>query len=590
MEWWTHLWLNEGFASFMEYLATDAVYPNYNIFDTFVKNDFSMGMSLDALDSSHPIEVAVNHPSEVDEIFDHISYCKGSSVIRMLHSWIGDKNFRTGMSLYLNRHKYTNALTEDLWAALEEASEMPVGKVMSTWTSQMNFPLVKVEKVSEKKIKISQKKFSANGPGQKTENDSLWHIPIQICSSNKPQETVKTVVLDSQEMEIEFEEKADWYTEVLKKKTGQFFKTQKSHFEVKIVFLNIILSRTSQSDVSIFSRFQNHLFYKLNVGAVGFYRVEYDDELRNALKVDSMMVRDRLQLQSDTFALCKAGYIPMTNYLDTVALYKHETNYAVLSDVLANLSEIGKVCWNLDEATRASFSKWRIEFLQNAKNHCGFDKKEFEDHSTSLLRSSVVGTLGGLGDSETLKWCESAFEKHVSGEKLIPGDLRNPVFGTIAAHAKNVETIETLISLWEKNSDSVEEQQNIERAIGLTKNKETIDVVMKWCAEKVRTCNKPYTYVYVCAGSLLGCETFWNLVKSDIEAIKTEFTGFARQAIIARTIKYFGTQDKHDEIKKFFEANPMVGAERAIPQMLENIQNKATILERDGDNIKNYFK
>ena len=302
------------------------------------------------------------------------------------------------------------------------------------------------------------------------------------------------------------------------------------------------------------------------------------------------MVRDRLQLQSDTFALCKAGYIPMTNYLDTVALYKHETNYAVLSDVLANLSEIGKVCWNLDEATRASFSKWRIEFLQNAKNHCGFDKKEFEDHSTSLLRSSVVGTLGGLGDSETLKWCESAFEKHVSGEKLIPGDLRNPVFGTIAAHAKNVETIETLISLWEKNSDSVEEQQNIERAIGLTKNKETIDVVMKWCAEKVRTCNKPYTYVYVCAGSLLGCETFWNLVKSDIEAIKTEFTGFARQAIIARTIKYFGTQDKHDEIKKFFEANPMVGAERAIPQMLENIQNKATILERDGDNIKNYFK
>merc|ERR1712127_1024283 len=532
MEWWTHLWLNEGFASFMEYLATDAVYPNYNIFDTFVKNDFSMGMSLDALDSSHP--------TEVDEIFDHISYCKGSSVIRMLHSWIGDKNFRTGMSLYLNRHKYTNALTEDLWAALEEASEMPVGKVMSTWTSQMNFPLVKVEKVSEKKIKISQKKFSANGPGQKTEHDSLWHIPIQICSSNKPQETVKTVVLDSQEMEIEFEEKADWY--------------------------------------------------KLNVGAVGFYRVEYDDELRNALKVDSMMVRDRLQLQSDTFALCKAGYIPMTNYLDTVALYKHETNYAVLSDVLANLSEIGKVCWNLDEATRASFSKWRIEFLQNAKNHCGFEKKEFEDHSTSLLRSSVVSTLGGLGDCETVKWCESAFEKHVSGEKLIQGDLRNAVFGTIAAHAKNVETIDSLIGLWEKNSDSVEEQQNIERAIGLTKNKETIDAVMKWCAEKVRTCNKPYTYVYVCAGSLLGCETFWNLMKSDIEAIKTEFTGFARQAIIARTVKYFGTQDKHDEIKKFFEANKIVGAERAIPQMLENIQNKATILERDGDNIKNYFK
>jgi len=539
MEWWTHLWLNEGFASFMEYLATDAVHPSYAIFDTFVKNDFSMGMSLDALDSSHPIEVPVNHPSEVDEIFDHISYCKGSSVIRMLHSWIGDANFRSGMALYLNRHKYTNALTEDLWAALEESSGMPVGKVMSTWTSQMGFPLVRVEKLSDTKIKISQKKFSANGPASVKEAQ-LWHIPIQICSSNKPQETVKTVVLDCADMEVEMEEKADWF--------------------------------------------------KLNVGAVGFYRVEYDDSLRAALKVDSMMVRDRLQLQSDTFALAKAGYIPMTNYLDTVALYKNETNYAVLSDVMANLSEIGKVCWNLPAETRENYKKWRIEFLQNAKKHCGFEKKEFEDHSTALLRSSIVGTLGGLGDEETLKWCEEAFKNHCSGEKMIEGDLRNPVFGAIASHAKDVAVIESLIKLWEDNSESIEEQQHIERSIGLTQSRETVDAVMKWVGGKVRTCNKPYTYVFVCAGSMLGLETFWDYMKNNIEAVKTEFTGFSRQAIISRTLKYFGTQEKHDEIKKFFEANPIVGAERAIPQMLENIQNKADILERDGDSIKNYFK
>ena len=198
--------------------------------------------------------------------------------------------------------------------------------------------------------------------------------------------------------------------------------------------------------------------------------------------------------------------------------------------------------------------------------------------------------MGGLGDSETLSWCESAFEKHISGETPIAGDLRGPVFGVIATHAKSTETIDKLISIWEKNSESQEEQQHIERSIGLTKNKETIDYVMKWVAEKVRTCNKPYTYVYVCAGSLLGCETFWEYVKNNIEEVKTEFTGFSRQAIIARTLKYFGTQEKHDELKKFFEANPIVGAERAIPQMLENIQNKASILERDGDHIKNYFK
>ena len=94
MEWWTYLWLNEGFAEFMEYLCTDRIHPEYEMFKVFIKDDFAMGMELDALDSSHPVEVIVKHPAEVDEIFDYISYKKGASIIRMLHNWIGDTNFR----------------------------------------------------------------------------------------------------------------------------------------------------------------------------------------------------------------------------------------------------------------------------------------------------------------------------------------------------------------------------------------------------------------------------------------------------------------------------------------------------------------
>merc|ERR1739848_930240 len=88
---------------------------------------------------------------------------------------------------------------------------------------------------------------------------------------------------------------------------------------------------------------------KLNCGAVGFYRVEYDDKLSQQLKVDQLLTRDRLQHQSDTFALAKAGYIPMTKYLDTIKLYKSETDYAVLADIMLNLSEISKVTWNMDQ-------------------------------------------------------------------------------------------------------------------------------------------------------------------------------------------------------------------------------------------------
>ena len=153
--------MNEGFASFIEYLCVDHLFGEYKIWTQFVANTYITALELDALHNSHPIEVPVAHPSEIDEIFDDISYEKGAAVIRMLHRFIGDKVwfriffnlidislylqlFRKGMNLYLSRHSYKNTQTEDLWAALEEGSNKPVGAVMSTWTKQKGFPVISV--------------------------------------------------------------------------------------------------------------------------------------------------------------------------------------------------------------------------------------------------------------------------------------------------------------------------------------------------------------------------------------------------------------------------------------------------------------
>ena len=114
MGWWTHLWLNEGFATFMGYLCTDFIHLEWQIWDQFMASGILNALNLDALDSSHPIEVPVGNPSETDEIFDAISYNKGCAIIRMLHNWISDKCFRIGMENYLNKIKYSNAQTEDL--------------------------------------------------------------------------------------------------------------------------------------------------------------------------------------------------------------------------------------------------------------------------------------------------------------------------------------------------------------------------------------------------------------------------------------------------------------------------------------------
>lgn len=100
MEWWTHLWLNEGYASFVEFLCVDHLFPEYEIWTQFVTDMYTRALELDALQNSHPIEVEVGHPTEIDEIFDEISYNKGASVIRMLHNYLGDEAFRKGMFFY----------------------------------------------------------------------------------------------------------------------------------------------------------------------------------------------------------------------------------------------------------------------------------------------------------------------------------------------------------------------------------------------------------------------------------------------------------------------------------------------------------
>ena len=216
-------------------------------------------MGLDAMSSSHPIEVEVGHPSEVGEIFDSISYLKGASVIRMLYKWIGDDNFRTGMTNYLKKHMYSNASTCNLWEELERASKLPVGKVMSDWTQTMGFPLLTVSKISQSSkgqtLKLSQQKFSVDPAERSTD---LWNIPI-VYQTAKGE--VGKFLMDSPEMEITINAGADEWV-------------------------------------------------NFNFNAVGFYHVKYADDMLMNLqtKIANLDNIDRLKIIADLCACCRAGY------------------------------------------------------------------------------------------------------------------------------------------------------------------------------------------------------------------------------------------------------------------------------------------
>ncbi len=184
MEWWTHLWLNEGFASYIEYLAVDKLFPKWDIWTQFATNDLGVALRLDALMHTHPIEIPVHHPDEIGEIFDEVSYSKGASIIRMLADYLGEEDFRDGLRYYLKKHSYKNTETLHLWQAFEKVSKKPVAKIMHNWTSKPGYPVVKAE-MKNGKIELSQSRFfSSPISKQKAKDKTKWEIPI-IFGENK---------------------------------------------------------------------------------------------------------------------------------------------------------------------------------------------------------------------------------------------------------------------------------------------------------------------------------------------------------------------------------------------------------------------
>ena len=143
----------------MEFIAVDSLFPSWGIWDEFVGGVLVLALGLDAMENSHPIEVEVDHPDEINAIFDAISYAKGASLIRMLANWLGEDGFMEGIRKYLDKFGYKNAESGDLWGTLGEHSGKDVVGMMEMWTKVMGFPVVGVGEDG----KVTQEKFRAGG-------------------------------------------------------------------------------------------------------------------------------------------------------------------------------------------------------------------------------------------------------------------------------------------------------------------------------------------------------------------------------------------------------------------------------------------
>ena len=197
MKWWNDLWLNESFATFMSYKVIQEIKERWNPVGDQIFMRTEGALRNDSFEMTHPIDARVNDPSEIAEIFDEISYGKGSSILRMIETYMGADNFRKGIVSYLNRFKYSNAEGTDLWQSLEKESGMEVSKIMEAWIRKEGYPVIQAH-LAGNKIKMKQGRFFGTG---KISFGDIWPIPMVI----KRGEKYESILIESEEMEIDSE-------------------------------------------------------------------------------------------------------------------------------------------------------------------------------------------------------------------------------------------------------------------------------------------------------------------------------------------------------------------------------------------------
>ncbi|XP_012162770.1 puromycin-sensitive aminopeptidase isoform X3 [Ceratitis capitata] len=545
MEWWTHLWLNEGYASFVEFLCVNHLFPEYDIWTQFVTDMYTRALELDSLKNSHPIEVPVGHPCEIDEIFDEISYNKGASVIRMLHDYIGEKDFRKGMNIYLTRHQYKNTFTEDLWAALQEASSKPVAKVMSTWIKLKGFPVVSVESIqkgdNQRVLKLTQNKFTADGSAP--DGDYTWVIPVNISTSRDPNKIAKTFLLDQKSMEV-------------------------------------VLDDVSADD-----------WVKINPGTVGFYRTRYSKEMLEKLlpAVRDMVLPplDRLGLIDDMFAMVQAGQASTAEVLKLIDSYRNETNYTVWTAITNSLANLHILISHTD--LMEHFNRYGEKLYRPVAESLGWEVRKGENHLDTLLRSLVLSRLVSFRSKDVIAEAQTRFHAHADGSNPIPADLRSACYKAVLQDGDE-KIFNEMLQLY-RTTDLHEEQDRISRALGCIGNVDLLRKVIDFAMSgEVRAQDSVFVIVAV-AVNPKGRDMAWEFFKDNNQKLLQQYQGsFLLTRLIKYLIENFASEERAVEVENYFKQNQFPGTERTVSQAVETIRLNANWLKRDLDSLTSYLK
>ena len=535
--WWDDIWLNEGFATWMERKPIEQWHPEWHLDEDATAEAQSI-IAVDSLASALAIHGDPKTSSEIKEMFDGITYEKGGAVLRMLEAYVGPEVFRRGVNQYLQEHANGNATSADFWQAMTRVSGKPIDKIMTPFVMQPGVPLVTVNgtcRSNSLSTNLQQQRFYVSPQSPQAGSQSLWQIPICIRGDHGQERACTVLEEKSQEMEIKG--CPEW----------------------------------------IFA----------NPEGRGYYRVAYDQPMLEKIALaaeSSLQPAERIALVEDAWAMTRAGKYPVEMFMNVAKGLRTEHDLLVVGLLAPHLSALESL---VPKEQREAYQAFlRAQFNPLARE-LGWEAKAGESDQLDLLRATLLQVLGDAGDPDAL----SRAQKIVAGYLAQPGStdptLTRPAFAVAAVHG-DPKFFETLISGLPQSRSS---DQYYLYLYALTAFRDpalvqrSLDLVTQG---KLRQ----QDYAGFFSGLLANPtarDSAWAYLKTHWSDLAEKVVSFGGRGAVS-ALGAFCSADARNDIKSFFSEHRAPGAERAVKQSLERIDSCLEFRELQQANMRSWLQ
>jgi puromycin-sensitive aminopeptidase len=421
MAWWDDLWLNESFAEWVAHKAVDSLWPEHEVWIDFQSRG-NGAMSTDSLSATHAIYTPVATPAEAAELFDAITYGKGSAVLRMLEAFLGEDAFRRGLRAYMAEFGGRNAQGADLWRHLGAAAQRPVERVMTQWIAQAGHPVLHVDHLKDGRFRLRQERFRLLPESRAAAPPTRWDVPMVLRWRDAAGVHERPHLLEGAQGEVELP------------------------VQGALRWLHA------------------------NAGDVGFYRTDPDPVLLRGLLADlaDLSPAERVGLLRDQWGLVRSGLRPPQGLFDLMAAAVRTTpHYAVVDVAVAIARETERLLETLaDPVALAAYRAWVVRSFKPAFAAVGPEPQAGEHPSVGVLRASLYRAVAGIGrDPDALALAIGLAELERGDAAAVDANLAGTVV-SLAAQGGDRDRFTLHRDIYVARRDSKRPPQEADRYLG----------------------------------------------------------------------------------------------------------------------------